>query len=130
MNPSYEYIFDSYCKRVLRNAANDYYAELSRRQSHEVPLEHDSTPPIATRDEYFYENYVFRVFDAGVAICNPDLLDALYSLSDTSRLIVLAVHCVGMSDREVADRLDLVRRTVAYRRQQALRSLRRYLSHV
>lgn len=121
--------FDSYCKKVLRNAANDYYDEITRRHRHEVLLEDCRDIPYTT-DLYFREAYVYRVFDAEIPISDHALADALNTLSSDNRTIVLASYCMGLPDRVVAEQLNLVRRTVAYRRSKALLELRGWLSNV
>lgn len=121
------HVFDSYCKRVLKNAANDYFEEVARRSKHEILLEDCWCLPCAT-DQYSCDARVYQVFGVDIPIADSAIIDALEALSPTSQIIVLASCCVGLPDRIVAERLNLVRRTVAYRRSRALLELRRRLS--
>lgn len=123
-----QHVFDSYCKRVLKNAANDYYEEVARRSKHEILLE-DCWGLPCTRDQYSCDARVYQVFGVDIPIVDGAVVDALEELPPTSQIIVLASCCVGLPDRVVAERLNLVRRTVAYRRSRALLELRRILSN-
>lgn len=51
-----------------------------------------------------------------VAIENEDLANALTVLPDDKRDIVLFAYFLDMTDQEIADKLDMVRRTVQYKR--------------
>ena len=120
-------VFDVYCKTVIRNAANDYFTTLARRRRYEVMC--SEIPNTQTfNDTYFNSSCLYRVFDGIVPIHNQVLVSALNQLTAENRLIVLAVCCSGMTDQEVATRLNMVRRTVAYRRKQSLIKLRGAIS--
>lgn len=121
-----KHVFDSFCRRVLKNAANDYYDEIRRRSKHEIPLEECWDLP-NTLDRYFDDAQVYYVFGMKVPITNCSVVDALNALSADNRVIVLASCCIGLPDRVVAERMHLVRRTVAYRKARALSELRRVL---
>lgn len=123
MTKNYACLFDSYCKRVLKNAANDYYEELCRRQRREIPLDELWDTPSYTP----HYCHVYNVFGVAIRIHDADLISALDALPADTRTIILASYCVGLSDKAVAERLHLVRRTVAYRRLRALEVLRRAL---
>ena len=122
-----QHVFDSFCRRVLKNAANDYYDEIGRRSKHEVPLEDCWILPLSL-DSYFDDAQIYTVFDTEIPITNCLIIDALNTLSVENRVIVLAACCIGLPDRIVAERLHLVRRTVAYRKARAISELRRVLA--
>ena len=58
---------------------------------------------------------IFHVRGYDVAIENEDLANALTVLPDDKRDIVLLAYFLDMTDQEIADKLDLVRRTVQYK---------------
>ena len=60
-----------------------------------------------------------------VAIENEDLANALTVLPDDKRDIVLLAYFLDMTDQEIADKLDMVRRTVQYKRAQSLKELKK-----
>lgn len=47
------------------------------------------------------------------------------TLSDDKRDIVLLAYFLDMTDQEIADKLDMVRRTVQYKRAQSLKELKK-----
>jgi len=52
------------------------------------------------------------------------LAQALEDLSDEKRDIILLSYFLDMTDQEIADKLDAVRRTVQYKRARALEEMR------
>jgi len=65
-----------------------------------------------------------------VAINNEQLADALAALPDDRRDIVLLAYFLDMSDQEIADKLNLVRSTVQYRRVSSLKEMKQRLEVV
>lgn len=118
-----EHTFDSYCKRVIKNAACDYYNGKNKRAAYEVPLD-DRLPTV---DSYFQRDYIFHVQGFDVIITNPTLARALQGLMPDKRTIILLTCCLDLPDRIVAPLVQVSRRTVAYKRAQALQELRRCL---
>ena len=78
-------------------------------------------------DEYPAEQMHFYVQGYDVAIENEDLANALTVLPDDKRDIVLLAFFLDMTDQEIADKLDMVRRTVQYKRTQSLKELKKEL---
>ena len=76
-------------------------------------------------DEYPSEQTHFHVQGYDVAIENEDLANALTVLPDDKRDIVLLAYFLDMTDQEIADKLDMVRRTVQYKRAQSLKELKK-----
>lgn len=109
--------FDSFCRKVLREEARDYIRELMRRAAHEVSLSElseEQMERLYVLDEYPSEAIHFHVQGYDVAINNEKLADALTALPDDKRDIVLLAYFLDMSDQEIADKLNMVRRTVQY----------------
>ena len=102
--------FDSFCRKVLREEARDYERHIAWRSDHEVSLS---------------EQTHFHVRGYDVAIENEDLANALTVLPDDKRDIVLLAYFLDMTDQEIADKLDMVRRTVQYKRAQSLKELKK-----
>jgi RNA polymerase sigma factor (sigma-70 family) len=122
--------FDSYCKKVLKGAARNYFAKQRRRGEKEVPLSGLSASELSglvTFDVYPIDTTVFDVQGEQVGILNGDLADALAKLSGERRDIVLLSFFMGLTDEEIAKRMDIVRRTVAYRRAATLRELKKIM---
>lgn len=122
--------FDSYCKKILRNHVRNYEKQLRRSKSRECFSEevckdirlqkYFSVPP-------HEEVYIFRVMNMDVAVKNFLLGDALEKLDVDRRDIVLLSYFLGMTDQEIAEYLNLIRRTVSYRRSATLKQLKKFL---
>ena len=122
--------FDSFCRKVLREEARDYIRELMRRAAHEIPLlelSEERMERLYVLDEYPSEAIHFDVQGYDVAINNEKLADALTALPDDKRDIVLLAYFLDMSDQEIADKLNMVRRTVQYRRTSSLKEMKQRL---
>ncbi len=125
-----EHQFDGYCRKVLKNALRTLLAERRRRASREIPLKPTDI------------NQLYADFDAPEMIRKPahqldqwtcalvdDLIaEAIRSLDDEQRTIILLYYFLGRSDYQIADELAMVRRTVSRRRIKALSTLKEYLS--
>ena len=55
------------------------------------------------------------------------LADALAQLPEGKRDVILLSYFLGMSDREISERLNVVRQTISKRRLVTLKELREYL---
>ena len=92
--------FDSFCKKILREEARDYIRELSRLAEHEVSfseLSEEQMERLCVLDEYPSEQYHFDVQGHHVEIRDDRLAEALSSLSDEQREIVLLSYVLDMS---------------------------------
>jgi RNA polymerase sigma factor (sigma-70 family) len=122
--------FDSFCKKVLRNHARNHDQMLQRRRKKECFSEDICKDK---RFQHFFsvdplqDSYVFRVLDIEVIVENEFLGAALQELSDDRRTIVLLAYFLNMTDREISIYLNLIRRTVSYRRDATLKQLKKYL---
>lgn len=122
--------FDSFCKKILKHEARDYYDEINRRRGYEVSLGELSEQELAqlsVLDEYFKDNICFRVLGHDVVVSDKLIAEALHTLPADRRDIILLAYFLEMTDREIGEKLNLVRRTVAYRRTSSLRQLRDFL---
>jgi len=134
MNPKYEehiqHTFDSYCKSVLKRTARELYGEIKRRGEREVTfsaLSSRELAALAVEDEYFTGAYVFDVLGESVGVTDCDLAEALNVLPADRREIVLMSYFFDMSDREIAERLNMARRTVAYKRTSTIKELKKFM---
>lgn len=125
--------FDSFCRKVLREEARDYARDLARQGEREVSLSGLSEEEMArlyVLDEYPSEQFHFDVQGYDIAVKDERLADALGSLSDDKRDIVLLAYFLDMTDQEIADKLNVVRRTVQYRRASSLKEMKKRLEVV
>jgi len=120
--------FDSFCKKVLKNEARNFYDELKQRKDREVTfsgLSEQDIEQLSTVDKYFSSVHFFSV-SGHTVIVNDDLIaEALRSLPDSKRDIILLYYFLGISDRGIGRMLNLKRSTIQYQRTYALRELRK-----
>jgi len=55
------------------------------------------------------------------------LADAIAQLPEEKRNVILLSYFLGMSDREISERMNVVRQTISKRRLVTLNELRKYL---
>jgi len=122
--------FDSYCKKILKGKAIDIHRERKRRSKHEITFSDMSAQELAAlsvEDEYFTDEFVFNILGESVAVADVDLAEALNVLPADKRDIVLMSYFFDMTDREIAEQLNMARRTVANQRTSTLRKLKTIL---
>jgi RNA polymerase sigma factor (sigma-70 family) len=120
--------FDSFCRKVLREEARDYIRQMSRLAEHEVSLSElseEQMDRLLVLDEYPFEQYHFDVQGYHIIVRDDKLGEALTSLSDEMRDIVLLSYFLDMSDREIGEKLNIVRCTVQRRRTSSLAEMRK-----
>lgn len=119
--------FDSFCKKVLREEGRDYIRELSRRAEHEVSFSELSAEQIEQLyivDEYPSEQYHFDVLGHHVAVKDERIGELLSTMPGTQRDIILLSYFLDMTDREIGEKLNLVRYTVQRRRTSSLKEMK------
>ena len=122
-----QYAFDSYCKKVLKCEACNGYRQTSRRQKRFASLEELSEADLAqlaVYDRYPWEYTTFPVGGAVILIEDDRLAEALLALPQEDRDIFMMHWFLNMVDREIAEYMNMARRTVNTRRQKAYRLLK------
>lgn len=122
--------FDSFCKRLLKNEARDYYKHLQYRREHEISfseLSEETLGQLIVWDKYFEDTYLFEAMGFEIAVADELLAEALKTLPPDRQEIILLSYFLGMSDPEIAEYMNLLRRTVAYRRTSSLQALKKYM---
>ena len=122
-----QYAFDSYCKKVLKCEACNGYRQISRHQKRFASLEELSEADVAqlaVYDRYPWEYNTFILGGDVILIENDLLADALNALPQDNRDILLMYWFLEMADREIAERMNLARRTINNRRLKSYRLLK------
>jgi len=122
--------FDSFCKSVLKLTARRLYSTIKKRGEREVTfsaLSAQELASLAVTDEYFKGEYVFIVLGENLSVTDYNLAEALNTLPADRRDIVLMSYFFDMTDREIAERLNMARRTVAYQRASTLQELKKLM---
>jgi len=125
--------FDSFCKKVLRNEARDFFNEVKRLRGKEVfvsELSERELGQLATTDMYFTTEQVFNVHGFDVVVTSESMAAALRNLPQRKRDIILLYYFLDLSDGEIGERLNLVRSTVQYQRTSILRELKKMIEGV
>ena len=121
-------MFDSFCKRVIKNAS------INLRRDANVVATHESTDDAAQRllesaaceDRYPSEHLTIYVGEIPCDIENDDLFNLLQSLPSKQRDVLLLGFSAGWTDKEIARRLDVTPRTVYNLRQKAFSKIREF----
>ena len=117
-----QHAFDSYCKKVLKCEAYNGYREIGRRQKRETlfsELSEEELAQLAVYDRYPWEYTSFPVGGEVILIRDDRLAEALNALPQENRDILLMYWFLEMADREIAEYMNMARRTVNTRRQKA-----------
>lgn len=118
--------FDGFCRRVLVNEARDYMKEILRRYRHEVTfsnLPEERINQFFMVDEHEKWSY-FNVFGCEIVVKSGLIADALRLLPEQHRDIILLSYFLNMTDEEIGEMMNIVRRTVQYRRKCTLEKLK------
>jgi len=122
--------FDSFCKKILKYKARDYFKKLKQQAEREISfseLSEQDFAKLSVTDEYFKDAFSFSVMGYDVSVTDELIAEALNALPADRRDIILLAYFLNMSDREIAERLNIVRRTVAYRRASSLQELKKIM---
>lgn len=122
-----QHAFDSYCKRSIKNEAMNAYMQLRKRSRREVSLSElpeDAMAQLAIYDHYSWEYTTFPVGGAVILIEDDRLAEALLALPQENRDIFMMHWFLNMVDRQIAEYMNMARRTVNTRRQKAYRLLK------
>ena len=127
---SKKHAFDSFCKKILKHEARDFYDELKRQRSREVSFSELSAKQleqIYTEDQYFATEQIFNVLGLDVSVTDEDIAESLKSLSEIRRDIILLSYFLDLTDREIGDKLNMLRATVQDQRTRALQRLKKFM---
>lgn len=120
--------FDCFCKKVLREEARDYIRSIKRLAEKETPfsdLSEAQAAELSCLDDYPSNLSFFVVRGHVVTVRDDRLATAIAALSIERQEIILLSYFLDMPDREIAERLDMVRSTVQYKRKNALKEIKK-----
>lgn len=120
--------FDCFCKRVLKHEAIDIQRNnkyLNATQISLSGLTAEQLSELTVYDVYSTDYANFKVLEYDIAVKDELLAEALQQLPEKKRDIVLLSYFLDYSDMEIADLLNLVRRTVNDQRNKALHDLKK-----
>ena len=120
--------FDYFCKKVLKNELRKFYNEISRQK--ETPFSELSAremEQLYTTDKYFAAEQIFNVLGQEVIVYNERIAEVLRNLPEKKRDIIILSFFLDMTDREIGEKLNLIRATVQYQRKSTLQLLKKMM---
>ena len=111
--------FGAFCVKVLKNEARHIQREYARLRDQEKSLGELTASELeqtAVWDKHFMDEYVFDVQGLPVVVNGNILADALAQLPESKRDVILLSYFLGMTDREISEKLNIVHQTVSKRR--------------
>jgi RNA polymerase sigma factor (sigma-70 family) len=122
--------FGGFCTRVLKNDANRIRKEYAKQRDTGKPwddLAQEELALTATMDRHFMGEHIFEVQGFPVVVTGDLLAEAIAHLPEHKRDVILLSYFLGLNDREISERLCVVRQTISKRRLVSLKELRKFL---
>lgn len=119
--------FDRFCQMALKGEVANYYRDMATRRKHEVmfsDLPAEELDSFYVVDEYETENHLFQVLGYDIEVKDALIAEALQSLSERKRDIILLSYFLDMKDAEIARALHLVQSTIHAHRMRSLELLK------
>ena len=129
-NEDIQRIFDSYSKSVLKRTVIKCYRLIKRLHEREITF---SAVPVRemnkliVEDKYFTSESIFNVLGENVIVSGRELNEALNALPPDKRDIILMSYFFEMTDKEIAEHLNMARRTVTDQRSKSLKKLKKLM---
>lgn len=109
--------FDRFCQMILKGEVMDYYRHLNYMQQNEIGLS------ALSEEERDYT--VFQAMEYDICVKNSLLAEALDSIAEAGRTVVLLAYYLDMSDAEIAEKMHCVRSTSYRIRKQTLKKIKK-----
>ena len=119
--------FDRKCKLALDGEVVDYERHMTYLRNHEVmfsELSEKEMSSLSVIDEYELEKCYFQAGGYDVEVKDALLAEALKTLTERKRDVILLSYFMEMSDADIARKLNLVRSTVHEHRTRSLELLK------
>ena len=78
-------------------------------------------------DKYDLEIYHFQVLDYDIEVTDALIAEALHTLTEKKRNVVLLSYFMDMSDADIARKMNLVRSTISEHRKRSLELMRKIM---
>ena len=124
------HVFDSFCKKVVRNEALNIQKKYARFRQRQISMEILEQRGLGTEFYYSEPNLnssgSFTVLGMKIFISNGELANAIAALPSLRQEIILLSFFIGLNDREIGDIIGKSLGSVWYQRQVALEELGKY----
>lgn len=131
MNDAYEKRvqnqFGGFCTKVLKNEARHIQREYARQRERETALDvlsPEELEQVSIEDQYFSREHIFEMDGLPVVIVGDSLANAISKLQPKNQEVILLSYFLGMTDREISERMGVCRQSITKRRNGALKLLR------
>lgn len=78
-------------------------------------------------DDYNLDNYQFQVMGYDIEVKDSLIAEALQSLTEKKRNVILLSYFMDMSDAEIAREMNLVRSTIHEHRKRSLEQMKKIM---
>lgn len=122
--------FDGFCRAVLRNEARDCYRELERQARKEImfcEMSKKAFNSLLIEDSYSMDGATFQVLGYDIWVEGDTLVEAILSLTAVRQKIILLAYFMDMPEKEIAQCLDMPKRTVNYGKNMALSQMKKFM---
>ena len=122
--------FDSLCKLALKSEVINYEKHMAYRQKYEVMLSELSEKELSRlfiMDEHEMETHRFQVLGYDIEVKDALIAEALQTLTEKKRNVVLLSYFMDMSDVEIAELLNVNRSTVYRHRISGLAMIKEFM---
>ena len=122
--------FDSFCKTVIRHCAMNLYRERDRQIKRTIVFDEiytEYSEQCGKCDIYPILQYQFVIFGNVFSVNDYRLGQALSTLTDKQRNIILLYYFAGYSIRNIADMYGVSHQNISYVHIKALKKLREFL---
>ena len=120
--------FDSLCKLALKSEVINYEKHMAYRQTYEVMLSELSEKELSRlfiMEEHEMETHRFQVLGYDIEVKDALIAEALQTLTEKKRNVVLLSYFMDMSDADIAREMNLVRSTINEHRRRSLELMRK-----
>lgn len=120
-------MFDSFSKTVSRNYYRDLLRAEKRRNAHykEEPVQY-LFELLGHKDNYPSDSFVLHVDGHSCVVESETLYEALKSLTEKQRTVLLLDFWQNLTDGEIAERLEVTTRTVYNLRHRAYQTIKKF----
>ncbi|HBC99322.1 MAG TPA: DNA-binding protein [Lachnoclostridium sp.] len=122
--------FDYIGKRAMEDERKDYQRYISRLSKHEISFSDMGdylVSQFSTVDNYATDFHTFTLNGSTIGVENDLLSEALKSLTEKKREIILLYYFMDMNDTEIAEILKLNRSTVYRHRTSGLAFIKEFM---
>lgn len=122
--------FDRICQLALKGEAANYYKQMDYYRKHEILFSEMSDKEMGklyTMDQYETDYYKFQVLGYDIEVKDALIAEALQSLTEKKRNVILLSYFMEMSDADIAREMKLVRSTIHEHRKLSLEMLRKLM---